>query len=138
MDDESPLTWCVTRQVPLAPPTAASALGRLFDERRGAAPHERAQLAGGLVVTPTPATGTLRTFLGRLSVTRWRRPLTVELELGPWSHTAAELRLRPRRPPTFGLADPYWRASTTALDTLRGDLLAQAPPEPPRHLRCAS
>jgi hypothetical protein len=138
MDDETPCSWCVSRHVALAPPVAAGTLTRLVDARRGPDPDARASLDGGLVVAPSPATGTLRTFLGRLSVSRWRRPLRVELELGPWSRTAAELRLRPRRPPTFGLTDAYWHASTTALETLRAELLAQAPARHPLALRRAS
>ena len=132
MDDDRPLTWCVTRHVALAPPVAAGTLTQLVDARRQPTPDDAARLDGGLVVAPSYGTGTLRTFLGRLSVSRWRRPLRVELELGPWSRTAAELRLRPRRPPTVGLADAYWQASSTALETLRANLLAHAPAGPAR------
>lgn len=136
MNDDTPLSWCVTRHVALAPPVAAGTLSQLVDARRGPSPEHAARLEGGLVVAPARATGTLRTFPGRLSVGRWRPPLRVELELGPWSRTAAELRLRPRRPPTRGVANAYWQASTRALDTLHADLLARAPAEPP--LRRAS
>jgi hypothetical protein len=138
MDDVTPLSWCVTRHVALVPPVAAGTLTQLLDARRGPAPDDAARLDGGLVVAAAHAAGTLRTFPGRLSVTRWRRPLTVELELGPWSRTAAELRLRPRRPPALGLADAYWQASTAALETLRADLLARAPAGPAGLLRRAS
>ena len=138
MDDDTPLSWCVTRHVALVPPVAAGTLTQLLDARRGPAPDDAAQLDGGLVVAPARATGPLRTFAGRLSLRRWRRPLAVELELGPWSRTAAELRLRPRRPPALGLADAYWQASATALERLRADLLARAPAGPARQLRCAS
>jgi len=138
MDDETPLSWCVSRQVALAPTVAAGTLARLVDARRGPDPDAPARLHGGLVVAPSPATGTLRTFGGRLSLTPWRRPLRVELELGPWSRTAAELRLRPRRPPSFGLAGAYWHASTTAIETLRAELLARAPAREPLPLRRAS
>ena len=120
MDDDTPLTWCVTRHVALAPPVAAGTLTQLVDARRQPTPDDAARLDGGLVVAPSYGTGTLRTFLGRLSVSRWRRPLR------------AELRLRPRRPPTVGLADAYWHASSTALETLRANLLAHAPAGPAR------
>ncbi len=132
MDDDTPLSWCVTRHVALAPPVAAGTLTQLVDARRGPAPDDAARLDGGLVVTPSHSAGVVRTFPGRLSVARWRRPLSVELELGPWSRTAAELQLRPRRPPAFGLADAYWHASTRALETLRANLLAHAPAGPAR------
>ena len=138
MDDDTPLTWCVTRHVALAPPVAAGTLTQFVDARRDPTLGHTARLEGGLVVAPSQAAGNVRTFLGRLSVARWRRPLSVELELGPWSRTAAELRLRPRRPPAFGLADAYWQASATALETLRAHLLAHAPAGPARQLRRAS
>ncbi|HEV2310271.1 MAG TPA: hypothetical protein VGU73_07085 [Acidimicrobiia bacterium] len=138
MNDDRPISWCVTRHVALAPPVAAGTLTELVDARREPTLDDAARLDGGLVVAPSHGTGALRTFPGRLSVSRWRRPLTVELELGPWSRTAAELLLRPRRPPSLGLADAYWQASTAVLDTLRADLLAHAPERPARELRRAS
>lgn len=138
MDDDTPISWCVTRHVALAPPVAAGTLTQLVDARRGPAADHAARLAGGLVVAPARAAGTLRTFPGRLSVGRWRPPLRVELELEAWSRTAAELRLRPRRPPSRGLADAYWQASATALEALRADVLARAPAGPARQLRRAS
>jgi len=138
MDDTTPLSWCVTRQVALAPPVAAGTLGQLVEARRRPTPTSTARLHDGLVVAPSPATGTLRTFPGRLSLSRWRLPLTVELELAPWSSTRAELRLRPLRPPTVGLVDAYWRASTTVLESLRAELVAHAPTGPARLLRRAS
>jgi len=138
MDDLTPRSWCVTRQVGLAPPVAAGTLGQLVEARRSRAANPTARLHDGLVVAPSPAPGSLRTFPGRLSLSRWRRPLTVELELAPWSSTRAELRLRPLRPPTVGLVAAYWRASTTVLETLRAELVAHAPTGPARLLRRAS
>ena len=80
----------------------------------------------------------VRTLAGRLQLVRWRRPLSVELELSPWSTTRAELSLRPRRPPPFGQIGASSRATTAALDTRRADVLACAPAGEDVALRRAS
>jgi hypothetical protein len=120
MQDEQPVTWFMSRRVPLPLEAAAVALDELVEHRRRDAPPAAVALTDELEVWPvTPLPGGPRRLGARLRVSGLARTLPVELELAPWSRLESEVGLRPTRRVGPARAERYWSGGADALDAVR-------------------